>query len=55
MFFEVSAMDARNIEAAVAEMATLLKENFDKDLERGKHNGDTISLQKRKKKKGCWC
>ena len=48
-------MDGRNIEPALAEMATLLKRNFDKDLERGKTNEDTISLQKPKKKKGCWC
>ena len=55
MFFEVSASDGRNIESAITEMATILKQNFDKDLERGKHNEDTISLEKQKKKKGCWC
>ena len=55
MFFEVSAADGRNIESAVTEMATLLKQNFDNDLERGKRNADTILLEKRKNKKGCWC
>ena len=55
MFFEVSAADGRNIETAISEMATILKQNFDKDLERGKQNEDTILLDKKKKKKGCWC
>ena len=55
MFFEVSAADGRNIESAVSEMAALLKQNFDKDLERGKCNADTILLENKKKKKGCWC
>lgn len=55
LFFEVSAADGRNIESAISEMATILKQNFDKDLERGKQNEDTILLDKHKKKKGCWC
>ena len=55
LFFEVSAADGRNIESAISEMATILKKNFDKDLERGKQNEDTILLDKHKKKKGCWC
>ena len=55
LFFEVSAADGRNIESAISEMATILKQNFDKDLERGKQNEDTILLDKNKKKKGCWC
>ena len=55
MFFEVSAADGRNIESAITEMATVLKQNFDTDLERGKRNENTISLAKQKTKKGCWC
>ena len=55
MFFEVSAADGRNIESAVAHMASVLKQNFDKDLERGKQNQDTILLAKSKKQKGCLC
>lgn len=55
LFFEVSAADGRNIEPAITEMATILKQKFDKDLERGKKNEDTILLDKKKNKKGCWC
>ena len=54
MFAEVSAADGRNIESAITEMAKLLKDKFYTDLQRGKTNGETISLEKnKKKKKGC--
>ena len=54
MFAEVSAADGRNIELAVGDMAKKLKDNFYNDLQRGKaHQQDTISLNKKKKKKGC--
>ena len=46
MFFEVSAADARNMETAIYGMATKLKQNFDKDIERGKQDEDKIILRK---------
>ena len=55
VFAEVSAADGRNIESAITEMAKLLKDKFYTDLQRGKANAETITLEKNKKKKNSCC